>query len=43
MVELGLASDENNAFELCFSEFRGSAEGSEHFEKLKQFLNVNCQ
>lgn len=38
MVEQGLAIDEKNAFEMCFTEYRNSVDGGQHFEALKQFL-----
>lgn len=38
MVEQGLAISESNAFDLCFTEYRNSVDGGQHFDGLKQFL-----
>lgn len=38
MVDEGLAINKNKAFDICFDEYRNSADGSLHFEELKQFL-----
>ena len=38
MVEQGMAADKQNAFNLCFDEYKNSADGGAHFAELKQFL-----
>lgn len=38
MVEQGIAVDKQNAFNLCFNEYKNSADGGAHFAELKQFL-----
>lgn len=38
MFEEGLAISKEDAFEQCFKEYRASADGSAHFEELKDFL-----
>lgn len=38
MFEEGLAISKEDAFEQCFKEYRASADGSAHFEELKNFL-----
>lgn len=43
MVEMGLALNKTDAFNLCFMEYRHSAGGAIHFESLKQFLIGLCQ
>ncbi len=43
MVEEGVAINRDNAFDLCFNEYRYSAGGSAHFDALKQFLTGLCQ
>ena len=39
MVEQGMAADKQNAFNLCFDEYKNSADGSAHYSELKQFLD----
>lgn len=43
IVEEGLAINKDDAFGLCFTEYRNSFGGSEHFSLLKQFLLGLCQ
>lgn len=43
MVEEGLALNKTEAFNMCFTEYRHSAGGEEHFESLKRFLTGLCQ
>ena len=38
MVEQGIVVDKQNAFNLCFNEYKNSAGGNAHFEDLKLFL-----
>ena len=38
MVEQGIAANKQNAFDICFNEYKNSADGSAHFAELKQFL-----
>lgn len=38
MVEKGLAADKHHAFELCFNLYKNSADGGNHFQALKQFI-----
>lgn len=39
MVELGLAIDRQEAFNLCFNSYMNSQDGGEHYQNLKQFLH----
>lgn len=38
MVELGLATNQHQAFELCFNSYKNSVDGCVHFDELKQFI-----
>ncbi len=38
MVELGLAIDRHQAFELCFDSYKNSVDGCNHFQALKEFI-----
>lgn len=38
MVELELAIDRRQAFELCFDSYKKSTEGNSHFQELKRFI-----
>ena len=39
MVEQGMAADKQNAFNLCFIEYKNSASGSAHYSELRQFID----
>lgn len=43
MVDEGVAVDKDSAFRQCFSAYRNSIGGAEHFERLKEFLIDMCQ